>query len=233
MAGTTGLSTREAMLTLQGELETLVASHQSTTSPLSWATEAWLPSSPYSLFRVTSLAFGLLLSLALLASKDSVSEVASAAVILALVTTDLALSAWESFLRTTEVRRRVERVVRLLATTAQARPWSPCHYPHLHTPHSPSLVLQWTQRDEETETLSGDQQAGDKAADSVSVKGNELTGGDPLLPTALPPAQCAQVPAHDAQGPGAAQQLHLPTLGLGLHPAHHPGEGQKVTYERQ
>ena len=90
-------------------------------SAFSWAAEAWLPSSPHSLFRLPSLVCGLLLSVALLGSNASLGEQVSAATVLLLLLTNLVLALRESFLRSQEVVRRVELLATTLGQVAVAR----------------------------------------------------------------------------------------------------------------
>lgn len=111
--------------------------------------EAVRPSSPHSLLRPTSLLLGLFLCLALLAlgGESTPGEVASATTLLLLLVANTLLAFWESFLRSREVERRVERVAEVVARVRESKPWDAEEYPHLHTPPSSSLVLQWTHRD--------------------------------------------------------------------------------------
>ena len=103
------------------------------------------PSSPHSLLRPTSLLLGLFLCLALLAlgGESIPGEVASATALLLLLVANTLLAFWESFLRSREVERRVERVAEVVARVRESKPWDAEEYPHLHTPPSSSLVLPW------------------------------------------------------------------------------------------
>ena len=61
---------------------------------------------------------------------------------------DAALSCNEQRLRRLEMRRRVRHVVnRLRQVRGQVRWSSASNYPHLHTPLTASIVLQWAVRD--------------------------------------------------------------------------------------
>ena len=144
---TTGLTSQEALSLLASQVKLTVSTCSSKNSALSWMSEAWLPGSIRSLFRLTSTAFCLLLSLALLANRNSYPEMVSAVVVLLMVVVNLVLSGWESYQRSVEVYRRGERLVEVVEKAARQPAWEAENYPHLHTPLSASIVLQWTIRD--------------------------------------------------------------------------------------
>ena len=90
------------------------------------------------------LAFALLA----LGPEATAGELASAIVLLILIAATVVLVLWESYLRSREVELRVSRVATLVEEVAEAESgWKPVDYPHVHTPPSASLVLQWTLRD--------------------------------------------------------------------------------------
>ena len=90
------------------------------------------------------LAFALLA----LGPEATAGELASAIVLLILIAATVLLVLWESYLRSREVELRVSRVATLVEEVAEAESgWKPVDYPHVHTPPSASLVLQWTLRD--------------------------------------------------------------------------------------
>ena len=108
---TTGLTSQEALSLLGSQVKLTLLTCSSKNSALSWMSEAWLPGSIRSLFRLTSTAFCLLLILALLANRNSYPEMVSAVVVLLMVVVNLVLSGWESYQRSVEVYRRGERLV--------------------------------------------------------------------------------------------------------------------------
>jgi len=144
---TTGLTSQEALSLLSSHLQSTLSTCSAKRSALTWMWEAWLPGSVRSLFRLTSMVFCLLLSLALLATRNSYPEMVSAVVVLIMVVANLMLSGWESYQRSVEVFRRVERLVEVVEQAARQPAWEAENYPHLHTPLSASIVLQWTIRD--------------------------------------------------------------------------------------
>ena len=90
------------------------------------------------------LAFALLA----LGPEATAGELASAVVLLVLIAATVLLVLWEAYLRSREVQLRVARVAALVGEVAEAESrWQAMDYPHLHTPPSASLVLQWTMRD--------------------------------------------------------------------------------------
>ena len=90
------------------------------------------------------LAFALLA----LGPEATAGELASAVVLLVLIAATVLLVLWEAYLRSREVELRVARVAALVGEVSEAESrWQSIDYPHLHTPPSASLVLQWTMRD--------------------------------------------------------------------------------------
>jgi len=144
---TVGLTSQEALSLLSSQVRYTLSTCSAKSSALKWMSEAWLPGSTLSLFRLTSMVFCMLLSLALLATRNSYPEMVSAMVVLMLVVTNLMLSGWESYQRSVEVYRRGERLVEVVEKAARQPAWEAENYPHLHTPLSASIVLQWTMRD--------------------------------------------------------------------------------------
>jgi len=145
-----GLTSKESMRKLQHDLEALLSRHQSKTPALSWAFTAWKLSSTHGLARLTSVFLGMVLAFALLAlgPEATAGELASAVVLLVLIAATVLLVLWEAYLRCREVELRVARVAALVGEVAEAESrWQSMDYPHLHTPPSASLVLQWTMRD--------------------------------------------------------------------------------------
>ena len=142
-----GLTTSIAMKRLHEDIEEVLASDRANSASLGWAAEAWLPGSSLSLFHLTSVVLGLLISLALLASSPSASELATAVVVLIFLAANFFLSGWESYQRSQELRRRVARIASLVEEVGSGEGWSPEHYPPLHSPPSASILLQWTERD--------------------------------------------------------------------------------------
>ena len=141
-----GLEPRDALHILHRELSSALARCHQRRSPLTWMKEAWLPGSARSLFRITSLVYTLLLVLALIATRNSSPELVSAAVMLVLMTLNLFLSGWESYQRSVEMFKRAEHMIELVKQVGDEADWSSANYPHLHTPLSASIVLQWTVR---------------------------------------------------------------------------------------
>ena len=128
----------------------LLYRYRSENPPLSWAFNAWRLSSTHGLARLSSVFLGLVLAFALLAlsPEATVGELASAIILLALIVAKVFLVLWESYLRSREVELRVARVAALVGDVAESESvWQTVDYPHLHTPPSASLVLQWTLRD--------------------------------------------------------------------------------------
>ena len=142
-----GLGSKEALTKLHTELVDTVKQCESRKSALKWMMEAWLPSSVRSLFRLTSLTFSLVLVLALVATSDSHPELVSAGVMLVLTCLNLVLSGWESYQRSVEMYKRAQIMLSQVKQTSEDGDWVSGHYPHLHTPISASIVLQWTVRD--------------------------------------------------------------------------------------
>ena len=143
----TGLTSQKALNHLATEINSCLEESCSSRSSLSWMWEAWFPGSIRSLFRLTSMVFCLILSLALLSVRNSISELVSAVVVLVMIFINLILSGFESYLRSVEVYRRGTRIVQIVERAAAQPTWEQRNYPHLHTPLSASIVLQWTIRD--------------------------------------------------------------------------------------
>ena len=54
---------------------------------------------------------------------------------------------WDTHLRHTEMRTRIEWMLKFLGEWKQKCVWKPENYPHIHSPQSPSITLQPTIRD--------------------------------------------------------------------------------------
>lgn len=67
--------------------------------------------------------------------------------ILVLTTLNVLFSCWDTRLRQTEMRTRVEWLHQFLNEWGSKCEWGPEIYPHIHSPQSPSITLQPTLRD--------------------------------------------------------------------------------------
>ena len=174
-----GLTSKEALETLESELSLTLDKCRSNKS--SWVWDAWWPSSPLSLFRITSVVFSTLMILALTGSSQSTWVDLSTAVVMILLTlVNLVVSGWESYQRSVEVMKRAELLIKHVHNTRLSPlSWESGHYPHLHTPVTSSIVLQWTLRD----------------GDIVNLPWSLLVRGDVILlrPGQHAPAHCSSV----------------------------------------
>ncbi len=180
------------------------------------------PSEVSSLFPWPSLAAGVVLGLMLVAAAGSAATSSSTAeswtlgflgvLVLLSTASDAALSCNEQRLCSLEMPRRVRHVVnRLRQVQGQVR-WSASNYPHLHTPLTASIVLQWALRDRRQVNLPW---ALLVEGDLIMLKPGQVRGVTGLLstvallthciwfpPSPPPPLQSAPGRCHSVDKPG-------------------------------
>ncbi|CAL4159798.1 unnamed protein product, partial [Meganyctiphanes norvegica] len=155
-----GLSTSEALTRLHDDIEEALVQHESQEikknkgmGPTSVVHEAFHHYSMRSAFRWTSaLALvieGIMLLIAFVAAPDEKYHnlPAEAFFIFAMVAINLYLVWWETLHRHHELPQHIRRMLKGLKECSSHVMWSPANYPHLHSPLSPCISLQWTVRD--------------------------------------------------------------------------------------
>lgn len=70
-----------------------------------------------------------------------------AILVLMLTTFNVVFACWDTHLRQTEMRTRIEWLQNFLEEWKDKCNWKPENYPHIHCPQSPSITLQPTIRD--------------------------------------------------------------------------------------
>ena len=140
-----GHSTKTALTLLVTELEVLLAVSR-TRQNRAWIREALHPNSVRSLFRFTTVLCGLILSLCLVLHGEP-GHIVSGSLLIVLVVGNVLVSGWEAWQRSREILKRTQKVLLEVKETIALASWQPENYPHLHTPMSASVVLQWTLRD--------------------------------------------------------------------------------------
>ncbi|KAG8227374.1 hypothetical protein J437_LFUL000382 [Ladona fulva] len=68
-------------------------------------------------------------------------------IIIVLLVINLYIVAWDNRLRHMEIPQRVHYILSQLKVASEKVQWSPDNYPHLCSPYSPCITLQWTYRD--------------------------------------------------------------------------------------
>lgn len=158
-----GLSTAEALSRLHDDIEEALHQHEDQEAkknkgfgPNSVVHEAFHHDSARSAFRWTSaLALvieGTMLLIAFAAAPDHPDYIyrhlpAEAFFIFAMVALNIYLVWWETLQRHRELPQHTRRILNELKECASHVMWSPANYPHLHSPISPCITLQWTVRD--------------------------------------------------------------------------------------
>ena len=80
-----------------------------------------------------------------LVGEGSVENLITGVCILLITILNIFISGFDSYLRREEIFRRTQRVVDELVEESR-REWNEGNYPHLHTPLSASVILQWVYR---------------------------------------------------------------------------------------
>jgi len=134
----------EALNTLAEEIVELKEKCYQNLKHTDWMREAWLPGSQLTVFKATSAGFCLLLCVGLV-GEGSVENLITGVCILLITILNMFISGFDSYLRREEIFRRTQRVVDELVEESR-REWNEGNYPHLHTPLSASVILQWVYR---------------------------------------------------------------------------------------
>ena len=149
-----GLTTEEALNTLISEIKETLKNYESAWNPTKyWNLFLQTLSSrrESSLFPWTSVCMTSLNAFALMVLGLRMScswLIAESLLLLGFIVINVALSLGDLYLKEVEMTRRLENVVKNIENhLANGLEWSPENYPHLHTPLSASVVLQWTIRD--------------------------------------------------------------------------------------
>jgi len=85
-------------------------------------------------------------------AEGSAACVIAGVAVLIVACSNLVITGLDAYLRREEIFRRVDRVIEELLCESQ-REWNTGNYPHLHTPMSASVVLQWVVRNGEMVNL--------------------------------------------------------------------------------
>ena len=150
------------------------------------------------LFPWPMLVIGLVQGVVLaFAAEDGWSK-AQGGLVFVIAVANVALALYEEHQRRTELRKRLEHVLKQLKTVSENDDlfWGQSNYPHLHTPLSASAVLQWTYRDDQ----------------KVNLPWALLVKGDLIL---IKPGQLAPGKCHSLENPSVVmepdQVLHIET----------------------
>ncbi|XP_071522630.1 transmembrane protein 94 isoform X2 [Panulirus ornatus] len=161
-----GLSTNEALSRLHDDIATALDEYQKSEAeknkgfgPKSVMYEAFHHKSFLSIFRWTSalalIIEGIMLLVAFAACNDPRYHYlpAESFFIFLVVIFNVYLVWWDTQLRHKELPRLTHNVLKDLKEFQSSVLWSTENYPHLHSPLSPCITLQWTQRDGNTVNL--------------------------------------------------------------------------------
>ncbi|XP_016662636.1 transmembrane protein 94 isoform X2 [Acyrthosiphon pisum] len=153
--GLPGLSTTEALRTLYNEILSLrnhiKDQHIQQGKDRLWIQDALKHNSPFtSICWITALiifACGFSLVIISLVYDEMWYLFDDGILILILLTTNLATVLWDNKLRHEEMFTKLDHVMKKLNCYKDKCHWKKENYPHLCMPFSPSVTLQWTQRD--------------------------------------------------------------------------------------
>eukprot|EP00088_Acartia_fossae_P036602 TRINITY_DN3780_c0_g1_i10.p1 TRINITY_DN3780_c0_g1~~TRINITY_DN3780_c0_g1_i10.p1 ORF type:complete len:1258 (-),score=324.01 TRINITY_DN3780_c0_g1_i10:602-4375(-) len=114
---------------------------------LNWLYATWHPTSRLAILKASSVGVCVVLAILLLCDGGG-DTVTAGLVILVMTMLNLAVTGLDGFLREHEIYRRTDRLITELEEES-GREWNSGNYPHLHTPMSASVVLQWAIRNGE------------------------------------------------------------------------------------
>ncbi|XP_055605027.1 transmembrane protein 94 isoform X2 [Uranotaenia lowii] len=141
-----GLSTTIALQRLHDDIETVLVAYEERYARRGWFLKLKTPF----VGNLTSAFswFSLLATVIIVSAFFVIGHIFSAAFVLALVTVTTVIIVRESNLRQTEIFRKVRSVLsEIKSGTALCSEWTSNNYPHLCSPLSPCVTLQWTYRD--------------------------------------------------------------------------------------
>ncbi|XP_077481268.1 transmembrane protein 94 isoform X4 [Stigmatopora argus] len=227
-----GLLTHQALTKLRDQLSNLLDHHQKTAFKWTSVKEQWVNCFLYHGNRHSCLhwpgaamtllvAFGFLCCYGSQPKGSSGSELLNATALIIILVLNLMLVRRQEILKRTEMVRRLKGIVTQLSDYlsyfGEVR-WTPCLYPDLYTPSSPSWSLHWTYRDSQLVNLpvsllvEGDiiiLRPGQEAFASLrGIKDDEhivLEPGDLFPPSSPSPSPLAK----EKVGPHSPQQHRL------------------------
>lgn len=153
-----GLSTREALTRLHDDIKTVLDEHSLVKKNwLNWR-RSWIYDTLHHRSRYTTIcwtsAIMLLLSVIALifafnlSSCDKYNSLPfDATVIFLLLIVNLCTNAWDNKLRHEEILTRARQLLEQIKMNINEIEWTPANFPHLCSPASPCITLQWTYRD--------------------------------------------------------------------------------------
>ena len=146
-----GLSTNQAINKLISDISDKLTTKRCPKNNLASAIKTSLnPRVPTSVFPLTPVIAAIIL-IGLLTLAGYYAE---CVIIAALTLINAYLGVRERFLTQNEMRQRIEHVLNRLKEVSPRLDWpGPQNYPHLHTPLTASVILQWTIRDREQVNL--------------------------------------------------------------------------------
>ncbi|XP_044733631.1 transmembrane protein 94 [Chrysoperla carnea] len=150
-----GLSTYDALNRLHDEIETALNNYKDQNKDRQlkqWLHDAFHYKSPYTTFNIVSailLLFTIIiLNLPIAINYDINYELLISSIILLIILMiNIILVGIENRLRHNEMPKRVQAILATLKLAIKNVKWSPENYPHLCTPFSPCVTLQWVYRD--------------------------------------------------------------------------------------
>ncbi|XP_046406252.1 transmembrane protein 94 isoform X2 [Ischnura elegans] len=156
-----GLTTKEALKRLHKDISSILLEHEesqrkrrkSVFQDGSWINESLDPNSQYTTLCWTSavilLINGLVFILAyFLCDSPRYSFLPlQGLTIIILLAINFFLVAWDNKLRHIEIPQRIRYILSQLEVASEKVQWSSNNYPHLCSPYSPCITLQWTYRD--------------------------------------------------------------------------------------
>ncbi|XP_071444767.1 transmembrane protein 94 isoform X3 [Hetaerina americana] len=156
-----GLTTKEALKRLHSDISSVLLLHEvsqhkrrkSIFQDGSWINESLDPNSQYTTLCWTSavilLINGLVFILAyfLCDSPRYNFLPLQGLIVIVLLIINFCLVAWDNKLRHIEIPQRIRYILSQLEVASEKVQWSSNNYPHLCSPYSPCITLQWTYRD--------------------------------------------------------------------------------------
>uniref|UniRef100_A0A1B6JBX6 Uncharacterized protein n=1 Tax=Homalodisca liturata TaxID=320908 RepID=A0A1B6JBX6_9HEMI len=151
-----GLNTAEALKRLYKDVEEVLAEYQATTGKKKqWIWEVldhrsqhsrfcWVPMVAFIISAVVLLFSGVALDNGL---DGSCCLIAQGLLILGLLVFNLSLAMWDARLRHKEMYKKAVDLTSVLKRCSEVCHWRETNYPHLCSPYSPCITLQWTYRD--------------------------------------------------------------------------------------
>jgi len=141
------MRSRDALRQLASQVKKVRDREYGRKQPWIWMHACWHPTSRLAILKAPTIGLCVILGIFLILDAEADSVLAGL-VILCTTMLNIIITGLDAFLREQEIFKRTDRIISQLSEES-GREWNSGNYPHLHTPMSASVVLQWALRNDE------------------------------------------------------------------------------------